>query len=167
MLQNLYKWIQDLAVWLVISAAALQAMPGKNYGKYVRFFTGLVTVLLLISPILKLTGTDQTLEELWDARQQEEQSMEEENFQKILEEASASEWLGSRAAETAEQEDSILENENQRNAAEVSAGTSETQNTEGAEREIQRNASEAGIEDREQGSAQTSRIRVEEIEIGK
>lgn len=154
MFQNLYRWIQDLAVWLVISAAALQAMPGKNYGKYVRFFTGLVTVLLLISPILKLTGTDQTLEELWDARQQEEQSMEEEKFQKILEDASVSEWLGNKTAEAVEKEESILENENQRKAAEVSDGTSETQNTEGAERETQE-------------SAETSRIQVEEIEIGK
>ena len=97
MFQNLYRWIQDLAVWLVISAAALQALPGKNYGKYVRFFTGLVTVLLLISPILKLTGTDQTLEELWNIRQQEEQQAEEEKFQKLLEEASASDLTGTRA----------------------------------------------------------------------
>lgn len=90
MFQNLYRWIQDLAMWLVVSAAALQAMPGKNYGKYVRFFTGLVTVLLLISPILKLTGTDQTVEELWSVRQQKEQQAEKEKFQKLLEESAGS-----------------------------------------------------------------------------
>ena len=104
MFQNLYRWIQDLAVWLVISAAALQALPGKNYGKYVRFFTGLVTVLLLTSPILKLTGTDQTLEELWSTRQQEEQHAEEEKFQKLLEEASASDLTGTRVPQNGENE---------------------------------------------------------------
>ena len=135
MFENLYRWIQELAVWLVISAAALQAVPGKNYVKYIRFFTGLVTVLLFIAPVLKLTGTDQTLEYLWEEKQQTEQNAEEEKFKKILKEAESLEWMGSRPYEAAED------------------GKTESDTGE--------------IEKESRTGSEGSRIRVEEIEIGK
>ena len=160
MFQNLYRWIQDLAVWLVISAAALQALPGKNYGKYVRFFTGLVTVLLLISPILKLTGTDQTLEELWNIRQQEEQQAEEERFQKLLEEASASDLTGSRVRQYEGNEQSFTSGKGKQ------AGESEETGNVGSPGE--QNGQDAEVAgNKELTDAAASQIWVEEIEIGK
>ena len=56
MLQQLYGWIQNIAVYLIVAAAVMHAIPGKDYGKYVRFFSGLVLILLLFTPVLNLTG---------------------------------------------------------------------------------------------------------------
>ena len=41
------EWIQNIAVYLIISAAILHAVPENGYRKYIRFFTGLVLILLL------------------------------------------------------------------------------------------------------------------------
>ncbi|HJD41586.1 MAG TPA: stage III sporulation protein AF [Candidatus Mediterraneibacter quadrami] len=49
-------WIRDIAVFLIVSAAVLHAVPGKSYRKYIRFFTGLILILLLAEPVLELSG---------------------------------------------------------------------------------------------------------------
>ena len=46
---TVYQWIQNLSVWLVLSAVILHLVPGKDYGKYVRFFSGMVLLLLFLA----------------------------------------------------------------------------------------------------------------------
>lgn len=53
-----YDWIMNAAFYLVIFTAVLQVLPGEKYQKYVRFFTGLVIVVLLFSPIFRLLGME-------------------------------------------------------------------------------------------------------------
>ena len=54
----LYGWIMNAAFYLVIFTAVLHVLPGEQYQKYVRFFTGLVIVVLLFSPLFKLLGIE-------------------------------------------------------------------------------------------------------------
>ena len=37
MLEEVYKWIQNIAVYLVVVTAMLHAVPGKDYERYIRF----------------------------------------------------------------------------------------------------------------------------------
>ena len=54
MLEEIYRWIQNISVYLIVMAAVMHAIPGKDYGKYIRFFSGLVLILMLSSPLLRL-----------------------------------------------------------------------------------------------------------------
>ena len=54
----IFQWIQNLVFFLVIVTAVLEVLPGKSYHKYVRFYTGMVLILLLASPLLKLFGAE-------------------------------------------------------------------------------------------------------------
>ena len=56
MLEELYGWIQNIAVYLIVTSAIMHAIPGKEYEKYVRFFSGLVLILLLFTPSSPLTS---------------------------------------------------------------------------------------------------------------
>ena len=58
MFDYLYEWIQNIAFYLVLVTAVLHAVPNKAYKKYVRFFTGLVLILMIITPVLRLFGTE-------------------------------------------------------------------------------------------------------------
>ena len=58
MLEELYRWILNISVYLIVTAAVMHAIPGKEYEKYVRFFSGQVLILLLFTPLLKLTGKE-------------------------------------------------------------------------------------------------------------
>lgn len=64
MLEFLFGWIQDLSVYLITAAALLYAVPGEEYRKYIRFYSGLVLVLLLITPVLRIAGIEHTFLEI-------------------------------------------------------------------------------------------------------
>ena len=42
----LTQWIQKIISMLLVMSAVLQVIPGKDYEKYIRFFCGLVLILL-------------------------------------------------------------------------------------------------------------------------
>ena len=56
MFNMLSDWIQDITLYLIASSALLHIVPGGEYRKYVRFFTGLVLILLVCAPVMELTG---------------------------------------------------------------------------------------------------------------
>lgn len=86
MFEYLYTWIQNIAYYLVIVTAALQLIPNKDYRKYVQFFTGLVLILLVLSPILKIFGEEDLLldlygQEAYESRLREFREQQEEILQ--------------------------------------------------------------------------------------
>lgn len=56
MLNYIYQWIENIAFYLVILVAVMQMIPGENYKKYIRFFAGMILILMLVGPILKIFG---------------------------------------------------------------------------------------------------------------
>ncbi|WP_461812433.1 stage III sporulation protein AF [Faecalimonas sp.] len=61
----LYEWIRNIAFYLVIITAIIQILPNDTYKKYIHFFTGLVLILLLMTPILKILGMENLSDPLW------------------------------------------------------------------------------------------------------
>lgn len=59
MLEAIYQWIENIAFYLVIVVAVMHMIPGENYKKYIRFFIGMILILLLSTPLLKLFGMTQ------------------------------------------------------------------------------------------------------------
>ena len=53
MIDKIYEWVKDLSFYLVLVTALLQMLPDSDYRKYIRFFTGLVLIALLLTPVLK------------------------------------------------------------------------------------------------------------------
>lgn len=56
MLEYIYEWMENIAFYLVIVVAVIQMIPGESYKKYIRFFAGLILILMLSGPILKIFG---------------------------------------------------------------------------------------------------------------
>ncbi len=58
MFDYIYEWMKNIAFYLVIVVVVLQMIPGETYKKYIRFFAGLILILMLAGPILTLFGTN-------------------------------------------------------------------------------------------------------------
>lgn len=56
MFTYIYDWIRNIAFYLVIMAVILKLLPDSEYRKYIRFFTGLLLLMLLIKPLLSGFG---------------------------------------------------------------------------------------------------------------
>ncbi len=120
MLDTAYEWIKNLAFYLVIMTAVLEVLPGDTYRKYIRFFTGLVMILLVITPILKLTGSYGQFQAKYQGKEQEFQ-MEIEQQRKRFEEADICDFL----PEEYLRDDSETEKESEKNQAGWSSEKSE------------------------------------------
>lgn len=108
MFQQIYKWIQDITVYLIVTAAVMHAVPGKGYAKYIRFFSGLILILLLATPILSLTGMKGRFETLYKNNEYELEKQEIERAEEIYKDASLSDYI--RTEEKAEKGDGEYEN---------------------------------------------------------
>jgi len=56
LLNYIYEWIENVAFYMVLVVAFMQMIPGESYKKYIRFFVGLILILMLTGPFLKLLG---------------------------------------------------------------------------------------------------------------
>ncbi|WP_434309287.1 stage III sporulation protein AF [Hominifimenecus sp. rT4P-3] len=64
---DILRWVKNLAVYLIFSELLFQILPHKRYRKYLRFFSGLILVLLILSPLLSAGGLEQRLLEAIDS----------------------------------------------------------------------------------------------------
>ena len=46
------EWVQNIAYYMIFMTVILSLLPAKQYEKYVRFFAGIVLILLVIKPFL-------------------------------------------------------------------------------------------------------------------
>ena len=58
---------ENIAFYMVLMTAALHLIPGDGYRKYLKFFTGLLLILLVISPLLKVAGMEKTFKEVFQS----------------------------------------------------------------------------------------------------
>lgn len=101
MFENLYEWIQKIAFYLVLITAVMQAVPNKEYKKYIRFFTGLVLILMLLTPILKVFGTEVGAADFYESPEYKQVLQE---YEMSLKELEGAENEGEVGAEETEEE---------------------------------------------------------------
>lgn len=80
----LYQWVENLAFYMVLITAVLRILPGKEYEKYVRVFIGMLLILFVMMPVLKLTGIEKNFADLYHSRQYEMEKKELENHEDYL-----------------------------------------------------------------------------------
>lgn len=52
----LFSWMRELIMYMLLSSIATNMSPGKDYKKYISFFSGLVVILILAEPARFLLG---------------------------------------------------------------------------------------------------------------
>ncbi len=85
MLEYLYQWIENIAFYLIIFTVAMQMIPNNSYKKYIQFFTGLILIIMLAGPILKIFGTEQDFREFYKSAEVQLQVKEIEEATRYLE----------------------------------------------------------------------------------
>jgi len=78
MFQYIYQWMINATFYLVIFTAVMQLIPNESYQKYVRFFTGLIMILLILTPAMKLLGMEKTFLDLYEQYQMQDMILGEE-----------------------------------------------------------------------------------------
>ncbi len=71
MFRYFYEWAQNLAFYMVLVTVVLHAVPDSGYKKYIRFFTGMVLILMILTPIFKIFGMDSQIVNFYQSREYE------------------------------------------------------------------------------------------------
>lgn len=76
MRETVYEWMKNLAVFYLFFTAVMNFLPDSKYNKYIRHFLGLLLILLLLTPVLRLFRLNSLLdrnfmenrfqEEMWE-----------------------------------------------------------------------------------------------------
>lgn len=93
MVESIYTWMQNIVFFLIVVTAVLEVLPGGNYQKYIRFFTGLVLMVLLLTPVLNLAGVKEIFTELYHGYEYEQNKREIEEQAKYFEDLDLFEFL--------------------------------------------------------------------------
>lgn len=97
MLEQLYAWIRSVAYFMVFSAVLSHVIPGRSYRKYIRFFTGLLLVILLLTPVMKLLGMGQEFFAIYQGTAYEEELRQIEEAGAYLKDIGSSDGLPEEA----------------------------------------------------------------------
>lgn len=89
----LYEWIRNVAFYIVIITAVIQILPNNTYKKYIHFFTELVLILLLMTPVLKILGMDNLSNPLQQGKEFEQKMKEIEKETEYLNEVRLEDYL--------------------------------------------------------------------------
>ena len=72
------EWIKSFVGCLLMISVAMQMLPNSKYEHYVRLFTGLLMLVLLIQPVLKIGSMDSCLEEKIEEAMEAQERLEKE-----------------------------------------------------------------------------------------
>lgn len=61
-MQEILDMVRYIAVFCLLEQMVLNLLPGKIYEKYVRFYLGLLLVLLLLQPVFRILRLTEQLD---------------------------------------------------------------------------------------------------------
>ncbi len=79
------EWMKSIVGYLLIVSVTMQMLPNKKYEQYVKLFTGLLLIILVLQPILKIGSGNIFLENKISEFVQEQQQLEESIGEEMLE----------------------------------------------------------------------------------
>ena len=66
-MEELYIWVGSIAGYCIFLAVMHNLIPGKKYEKYIRLFTGMVAILLIIQPLTGRLRLEERLAHFYEA----------------------------------------------------------------------------------------------------
>lgn len=94
MFDYIYQWLENLAFYMILVTAVLQVLPNNSYQKYIRFFAGLILVIILMGPILRIAGMEEKLGDIYKSTEYRQQTREIEEASSFLENIENPLWEG-------------------------------------------------------------------------
>lgn len=73
MTQAVYQWVRNLAVYYIVLTALTHIMPNSQYGRYIRYFMGVLLLLILASPLFHLLHLEERMNELFHKKTLEQE----------------------------------------------------------------------------------------------
>lgn len=110
----LYGWIKSIAIYMILISVVKNLLPKSQFEKYLRLFTGLLVIILVIEPFAQWMNLQDSMDDLFslDAYKQEMNQLQADFSQ--LGDKYEERVLGSYERQVKEQIELLLKEEEQR-----------------------------------------------------
>lgn len=61
-MEEAYSWIKNIVIYMLLNTIIMNLLGNKSYKKYVSIVSGMILVLIVISPLMKLMKLDENLD---------------------------------------------------------------------------------------------------------
>lgn len=58
-MELLINWIKPIIYFSIFITVMLQLLPADKYSKYIRFFAGLLMIVMVVGPVFRLFGAEE------------------------------------------------------------------------------------------------------------
>lgn len=62
MMDSVFEWVKSIVFYLLLLTVVGHLIPGQKYEKYLRLFTGMLLMILVMKPVLTLFSIDEKLD---------------------------------------------------------------------------------------------------------
>ena len=59
----IYEWVKTISFYYIFASIVMHALPDTKYQQYVRFFLGILLIVVMINPLMELFQLTETLDE--------------------------------------------------------------------------------------------------------
>lgn len=66
-MEEIYSWIRNIVIYMIINTIIMNLLGNKSYKKYVSIVSGMILVLIVVSPLIKLMKLDANLDYFFEA----------------------------------------------------------------------------------------------------
>lgn len=74
-MEVIFAWVKSVVFYLILLTVVTHLMPNKKYEKYVRLFTGMLLVMIVIKPVTQVFSIDETFDRNFFSILEESESM--------------------------------------------------------------------------------------------
>lgn len=60
-MELIYEWMRNLVFYSLLVSVVMNVLPDSEYQKYIRFFLGMLLIIVVITPVLQILGLDEKL----------------------------------------------------------------------------------------------------------
>lgn len=57
-MEGIFDWVKSIVFYLILLTVVTHLLPGKKYEKYVRLFTGMLMIMIVIKPVTQVFSWD-------------------------------------------------------------------------------------------------------------
>lgn len=61
-MEEIYEWVKNIVIYLILNTIVMNLLGNSNYKKYVSIVSGMILLLIVISPFMKLLKLDEIMD---------------------------------------------------------------------------------------------------------
>ena len=77
MFTYIYEWLEKISVYLILMTAVQHVLPSDVYKKYIRFFIGIVLIMMLLMPVLNVGKAEWEIPQIDEKYESAQEEMQE------------------------------------------------------------------------------------------